>query len=74
MKIFVLNCGSSSVKYKLYDMEGKSARRRAVERVGQENATITHQSTGKEKITKTMPIHTVAFPNPTPLLHPETVY
>jgi acetate kinase len=75
MKIFVLNCGSSSVKYKLYDMEGERVLADGrVERVGQENATITHQSTGKEKITKTMPIleHTVAISETLHLLlHPE---
>ncbi|HHT72085.1 MAG TPA: acetate kinase [Firmicutes bacterium] len=75
MKIFVLNCGSSSVKYKLYDMEGERVLAEGrVERVGQENATITHQSTGKEKITKTMPIleHTVAISETLHLLlHPE---
>ena len=34
-----------------------------VERIGQDNAVITHQSTGKEKVSKTMPIleHTVAI-------------
>lgn len=45
-----------------------------VERVGQENATITHQSTGKEKVSKTMPIleHTVAISETLKLLiHPE---
>ena len=64
MKIFVLNCGSSSVKYKLYDMgtetvlaDGK------VERIGQENAQIVHQSMNHGKTEKTMPIyeHTVAI-------------
>ncbi len=75
MKIFVLNCGSSSVKYKLYDMEGEQVLAEGrVERVGQENATITHQSTGKEKVSKTMPIleHTVAISETLKLLiHPE---
>jgi len=45
-----------------------------VERVGQENATITHQAKGKEKISKTMPIleHTVAISETLNLLvHPE---
>ncbi|HBN95041.1 MAG TPA: acetate kinase, partial [Firmicutes bacterium] len=64
MNIFVLNCGSSSVKYKLYAMENEQVLAEGrVERIGQENAIITHQSTGKEKISKTMPIleHTVAI-------------
>lgn len=64
MKIFVLNCGSSSVKYKLFDMTDESVLADGkVERIGQENAMLTHQSTGKQKVTKTMPIleHTVAI-------------
>lgn len=64
MIIFVLNCGSSSVKYKLYDMRDESVMAEGkVERVGQDNAVITHQSTGKEEVSKTMPIleHTTAI-------------
>ncbi len=64
MNIFVLNCGSSSVKYKLYAMENEEVLAEGrVERIGQDNAVITHQSTGKEKVSKTMPIleHTVAI-------------
>lgn len=75
MNIFVLNCGSSSVKYKLYAMEGEKVLAEGrVERVGQENAVITHQSSGKEKVTRTMPIleHTVAIQESLNLLtHPE---
>lgn len=64
MNIFVLNCGSSSLKYKLYAMENEEVLAEGkVERIGQDNAVITHQSTGKEEVTKTMPIleHTVAI-------------
>ena len=64
MNIFVLNCGSSSLKYKLYAMENEQVLAEGrVERIGQENAIITHQSTGKEKVSNTMPIleHTVAI-------------
>ena len=64
MKVFVLNCGSSSVKYKLFDMTDESVLADGkVERIGQENAVVTHQSSGKEKVTKTLPIleHTVAI-------------
>lgn len=57
MKILVLNCGSSSLKYKLFDMkqelvlaDGK------VERIGEEDGIITHQTVGKEKVSKTVPI------------------
>ncbi len=75
MNIFVLNCGSSSLKYKLYAMENEQVLAEGrVERIGQENAVITHQSTGKEKISNTMPIleHTVAIQECLNLLtHPE---
>lgn len=66
MIILVLNCGSSSLKYKLYDMNKETVLANGrVERIGQDNAIITHQSAGKEKINKTMPIleHTVAVSN-----------
>ncbi|NMB01777.1 MAG: acetate kinase [Firmicutes bacterium] len=75
MNVFVLNCGSSSVKYKLYSMENEHVLAEGrVERIGQDNAVITHQSTGKEKISKTMPIleHTIAIQESLNLLtHPE---
>lgn len=64
MIIFVLNCGSSSLKYKLYNMKNESVLAEGkVERIGQESAVVTHQSSGKEKISKTMPIleHTLAI-------------
>ncbi len=64
MKVFVLNCGSSSLKYKLYDMTDESVLADGkVERIGQEDAVVTHQSIGKDEVNKTMPIleHTVAI-------------
>ncbi len=58
MKIFVLNCGSSSLKYKLFDMTDESVLAEGkVERVGQDNAVVTHQSEGREKVNRTKPIH-----------------
>ncbi len=74
MKIFVLNCGSSSVKYKLYDMTDETVLADGrVERVGQDNAIVTHQSKGKQKISKTMPIleHTIAIQESLALLTDE---
>jgi acetate kinase len=66
MNIFVLNCGSSSVKYKLYAMEGEKVLAEGrVERVwAKKMPVITHQSSGKEKVTRTMPIleHTGGHP------------
>ena len=41
MKILVLNCGSSSIKYKLYDMDNESVLAQGgVERIGLDNAFI----------------------------------
>lgn len=51
MKVFVLNCGSSSVKYKLFHMndEGPPTVLAAgqVERIGNEDAIITHEHGGE---------------------------
>lgn len=44
MHVLVLNAGSSSLKYKLFDMRGPSALAAGqVERVGQQDAVITHR-------------------------------
>ena len=41
MKILVLNCGSSSIKYKLYDMADESVLAQGVvERIGLDEAFI----------------------------------
>ena len=45
MKTFVVNCGSSSIKYKLYDMTDESVLANGlVERVGDANAELHHQA------------------------------
>jgi len=50
MKIFVLNCGSSSLKYQLFDMKDESVIASGkVERIGMENAILTHEPAGKEE-------------------------
>ena len=47
MKTFVLNCGSSSLKYKLYDMTDESVLASGmVERVGQDGARLHHSRRG----------------------------
>lgn len=53
MKILVINCGSSSVKYQLFDMSSENVLAKGnVERIGMDTAILTHQSTGKEVIKK----------------------
>ena len=59
MTILTLNCGSSSLKYQLYDWDNKDILASGiVERVGLEGAFIKHQTTGKEE-------HTIEHPCPT---------
>ena len=50
MKILVINCGSSSLKYQLIDMEGeKLLAKGLVERIGIDGSVISHTTTGKDK-------------------------
>ena len=60
MKILVLNCGSSSIKYKLYDMNDMSVLAAGgVERIGLDEAFIkvTLPDGEKKKIMHDMPDH-----------------
>ncbi len=51
MKILVLNCGSSSVKYQLVEIETKTALAKgAVTRIGMSASVLTHEPLGKEKV------------------------
>ncbi|MFH2143653.1 MAG: acetate kinase [Bacteroidota bacterium] len=64
MKILVLNCGSSSIKYQLLDMKGEEVLALGiVERVGSTNAEITHKVPGKEKycVEKPVPDHQIGI-------------
>ena len=50
MKILVMNCGSSSLKYQLIDMEDESVLAKGLaERIGIEGSKLTHKPTGKDK-------------------------
>ena len=49
MKILVLNCGSSSLKYQLINMENEEVLASGkYERIGEEEAFITHKANGKK--------------------------
>lgn len=64
MKILVINCGSSSLKYQLIDMTTKNPIGKGlVERIGLPGAVLTHRpaSGDKEVITAEIPNHTVAI-------------
>lgn len=53
MLILVINCGSSSAKYDLFDVEKESSFcRGVVERIGEEHSTLTHEVNGKEATAK----------------------
>ena len=57
MKILVLNCGSSSLKYQLINMETEEVLASGkYERIGEEKAFITHKAHGK-KITIENPVY-----------------
>lgn len=63
MKILVINCGSSSLKYQLIDSDSEEVLAKGLcERIGIDGSQLTHQPAGKDKIiTKAdMPDHTVA--------------
>lgn len=50
MKILVINCGSSSIKYQLFDMTDESVMASGiVEKIGTESAIIKYEVTGKEE-------------------------
>lgn len=48
MNILVLNCGSSSLKYQLINMDDESVIAKGlVERIGIEGSILTHKPTGR---------------------------
>jgi len=64
MKILVINCGSSSLKYQLIDMENEGVLAIGLcERIGIDGSKLTHKSEGNEDmvVEKEMPNHTVAI-------------
>ena len=64
MKILVINCGSSSLKYQLIDMENESVLAKGLcERIGIEGSKLTHEAEGKDKhvVENPMPNHSTAI-------------
>ena len=65
MIVLVLNCGSSSVKYQLFNIneESEVIAKGIVERIGFNNAVVNYKPTGKDKLREEMgiPDHTVAI-------------
>ncbi|HAG05036.1 MAG TPA: acetate kinase [Lachnospiraceae bacterium] len=57
MKILVINCGSSSLKYQLYNMENNEVLAKGlVERIGIEGSNLQHTPAGKDKIVFEQPL------------------
>ena len=64
MKTLVINCGSSSLKYQLIDMETENSLvQELVERIGIEGSILTQKVEGKDKyiIKESMPNHKAAI-------------
>lgn len=63
MKVLVINCGSSSLKYQFFDMANQCVLAKGlVERIGMEEGMLKHQPQGKDKleIAEKIPNHKVA--------------
>lgn len=64
MKILVINCGSSSLKYQLIDMENEEVIAKGLaERIGIEGSVLKHQPKASDKVTieRPMPTHKEAL-------------
>ncbi|MDU1400144.1 acetate kinase [Finegoldia magna] len=63
MKVLVINCGSSSLKYQLFDMTDESVLCKGlVERIGIEGSKLTHKVNGEELVVEEpMKDHTEAI-------------
>lgn len=63
MKILVLNCGSSSLKYQLMNMDDESVMAKGnYERIGQNNSFLTHKVNGEKYVIENpVPTHDEAI-------------
>jgi acetate kinase len=51
MKILVINCGSSSIKYQLFEMNGELVLAKGmVDRIGIEGSALIHQPANRDKV------------------------
>lgn len=59
MKVLVINCGSSSLKYQVLDMKGEILLAKGlVERIGMDGSVITHEKIGEDKVKTEVPMET----------------
>ena len=62
MKILVLNCGSSSIKYKLFDMtSGEVMAQGGIEKIGLKEHLSPTRSNGLLSMVKQMHLYALAF-------------
>ena len=64
MIIFVVNCGSSSIKYQLLNMDGEQVLAKGlIERIGMEGSVLKHTPTGKYTvdISAEIPDHSIGI-------------
>ena len=64
MKVLVINCGSSSLKYQLFDMKNEDVMAKGgIERINLDGSFLKHEAAGKDKIKieKEIPDHRVAL-------------
>ncbi|MCM3627502.1 acetate kinase [Paenibacillus glycanilyticus] len=75
MKVLVINAGSSSLKYQLYNMENETVLASGrVERIGMDSSIVTHEPPGKPDVTEVSEIldHITAVKKVIDMLtHPE---
>ena len=58
MKVLVINCGSSSLKYQILDMTNESLLCKGlVERIGMDGSVITHEKIGQDKVKTEVPMN-----------------
>ena len=56
MKVLVINCGSSSIKYQLYDADSEQVLAKGtVSKIGEEGSYLKHEA-GDMKLRKEMPV------------------
>ncbi len=57
MKVLVINCGSSSLKYQVLDMDGEILMAKGlVERIGLDGSAIKHEKVGQDKFVNETPM------------------
>ncbi len=57
MKVLLVNCGSSSLKYQVLDMETETLMAKGlVERIGMDGSVITHEKIGMDKVKNEVPM------------------